>query len=177
MHHFCSYSIIIGLPSVITTDQGKEFSNNLNTELMKEFNIQHRLTTPYHPQANGLDERYNQTLIKSLAKFSQENRETWDIKLEAVVYGYNTAVQVSHDTFIEFNHSTLQFKDSSKFTPFEAMFGKILSSHMERNRKRRKTLSPLVIVFICALYSDCFVLTFFSELLHLHKGSILIASH
>lgn len=84
----------MGLPSVITTDQGKEFNNHINAELMKAFNIDHRLTTAYHPQANGLDERYNQTLTNSLAKFAQENRETWDEKLGAVVYSYNTAIQV-----------------------------------------------------------------------------------
>ena len=49
---------------MITTDQGREFSNNLNVEVMLEFNIEHRLTTPYHPQANGLDERFNQTVKK-----------------------------------------------------------------------------------------------------------------
>ena len=86
----------MGLPSVITTDQGSEFNNSLNASLMKEFNVSHRLTTPYHPQANGLDERFNQTLVRSLAKYAQEKRNTWDANLEAVVYAYNTAVQVNY---------------------------------------------------------------------------------
>ena len=85
----------MGLQSVITTDQGREFRNKLNSELMKAFGIDHRLTTPYHPQANGLVERYNQTLCNTLAKFAQEDRESWDRNLAAIVYGYNTAVQVS----------------------------------------------------------------------------------
>lgn len=38
------------------TDQGKEFFNQVNAELMKVFGIEHRMTTAYHPQANGLDE-------------------------------------------------------------------------------------------------------------------------
>lgn len=67
---------VMGLPSVMTTDQGREFNNSLNMELMRSLNIEHRLTTPYHPQANGLVERFNQTLINSLAKFVQDNRET-----------------------------------------------------------------------------------------------------
>ena len=54
---------MIGLPAVITTDQGTEFKNKLNDELMKTFNIDHRLTTAYYPQANGLYERFNQTLL------------------------------------------------------------------------------------------------------------------
>ena len=98
----------MGLPSVMTTDQGREFCNHVNKELMNVFGIQHRLTTAYHPQANGLDERLNQTLVNSLAKFAQENRDTWDEKLPEVVYAYNTAVQ-----------------ESTKHTPFEAMFGRM----------------------------------------------------
>lgn len=98
----------MGLPSAISTDQGKEFHNLLNSELMKVFGIKHRLTTAYHPQANGLDERLNQTLINSLSKFVQDDRDTWDQHLQEVVYAYNTSVQ-----------------ESTKHTPFEAMFGRI----------------------------------------------------
>ena len=89
----------------MTTDQGKEFHNRVNDEFMKVFGIKHHLTTAYYPQANGLDERLNQTLINSLAKFVQEHCTMWDKNLLEVVYAYNAAVQ-----------------DSSKFTPFEAMF-------------------------------------------------------
>ena len=39
-----------GLPRVITSDQGSEFNNSLDTELMEMLGIEHRLTTPYHPQ-------------------------------------------------------------------------------------------------------------------------------
>ena len=57
---------MMNLPAVITTDQGTEFKNKLNDELMKAFNNEHRLTTAYHPQANGLDEKFNQTLTNSI---------------------------------------------------------------------------------------------------------------
>ena len=98
----------MGLPAVITSDQGKEFNNALNKQLMTGFGIDHRLTTAYHSQANGLDERFNQTLVNSLSKYSQEERQVWDTKLAEVVYAYNTAVQ-----------------ESTKHTPFEAMFGRM----------------------------------------------------
>ena len=89
---------MLGLPSVITTDQGREFRNEVNAALMTTFGIKHRLTTAYHPQANGLDERYNQTLINSLSKFAQSVRSKWDEKLPEVVYAYNTAIQNHLDT-------------------------------------------------------------------------------
>ena len=96
----------MGLPAVMTTDQGTEFRNRVNKELMKVFAI-HRLTTAYHPQANGLDERINQTLVNSLAKFAQGNL-LCDEKLQGIIYAYNTAVQ-----------------ESTKHIPFEAMFGRV----------------------------------------------------
>ena len=40
----------MGIPRVITTDQGSEFNNKLNQKLMSELQIEHRLTTAYHPQ-------------------------------------------------------------------------------------------------------------------------------
>ena len=40
--------IIFGIPSVITTDQ-------LNSPLMLELGIKHRLASCYYPQANGLN--------------------------------------------------------------------------------------------------------------------------
>ena len=93
---------------MITTDQGKEFQNAVNDAIMATFGIKHRLTTAYHPQANGLDERFNQTLSNTIAKFAQEERCSWDEKLPEIVYSYNTAVQ-----------------ESSRHPPqFEAMFGR-----------------------------------------------------
>ena len=40
----------MGLPQVLTSDQGKEFVNQLNDELMDALGITHHLTTAYHPQ-------------------------------------------------------------------------------------------------------------------------------
>ena len=38
-----------GLPKVLTSDQGSEFNNSLDTLLMEMLGIDHWLTTPYHP--------------------------------------------------------------------------------------------------------------------------------
>lgn len=59
--HIFHLFYLMGIPAVITTDQGREFHNHINEALMETFGIDYRLTTPYHPQANGLDERLNQT--------------------------------------------------------------------------------------------------------------------
>ena len=46
-----------GLPRVITSDQGREFNNELNRELAKRLGIDHRLTTSYHPQVTIVREQ------------------------------------------------------------------------------------------------------------------------
>ena len=83
----------MGLSSVITTDQGREFRNQVNHQLVEVFGIKHCLITPYHPQANGLDEKCNQTLMNAVAKYAQKKRTAWDERIGKVVYAYNTAVQ------------------------------------------------------------------------------------
>ena len=44
----------MGIPHVITFDQGSEFNNTMNVELMQSMGIEHSLTTAYHPQAMDL---------------------------------------------------------------------------------------------------------------------------
>ena len=52
--HTCKQLFIrMGIPRVITTDQGSEFNNKLNQKLMSELQIDHRLTTAYHPQVHS----------------------------------------------------------------------------------------------------------------------------
>lgn len=123
----------MGLPSVITTDQGKEFHNAVNAELMDVLGIEHRMTTAYHPQANGLDERLNQTLVNSLSKFVQDDRDTWDARVLEVVYAYNTAVQ-----------------ESTKHTPFEAMFGRRGRLPIDLNSDRNYDADEIVEDFVRA---------------------------
>ena len=50
--------MMIGLPRVITSDQGSEFNNALDSRLMEMMGIEHRLTTPYHPQVNSQELYY-----------------------------------------------------------------------------------------------------------------------
>ena len=58
-------------------------------------------------QANGLDDRYNQTLQNMLVKYTHQKKEVWDDFLDTCVYAYNTSV---HET--------------TAFSPFELMFGR-----------------------------------------------------
>ena len=40
----------MGIPKLLTTDQGTEFKNALNKEVMTRLKIKHHLITAHHPQ-------------------------------------------------------------------------------------------------------------------------------
>lgn len=40
----------IGIPRLVTSDNGKEFKNKLDEELASKLGIKRIFTTPYHPQ-------------------------------------------------------------------------------------------------------------------------------
>src|SRR5690606_35777148 len=56
--HFLLRKIIArhGCPAVILSDQGTHFRNQLIRHLCKILGIKHQLSSPYHPQTNGLTE-------------------------------------------------------------------------------------------------------------------------
>lgn len=49
------------------------------------------LTVTEMKQTNGLTERFNQTLSRSLVKFINENQDDWDDKLDPILFGYRAA--------------------------------------------------------------------------------------
>ena len=49
-----------GYPRILQSDNGSEFKNVTVKLLTESTGIDHRLTTPYHPRANGSAERWVQ---------------------------------------------------------------------------------------------------------------------
>ena len=59
-------------------------------KLMERFQIKHNLSIPYHPQTNGLVERFNRTLCESLAKTIEYDDE-WDLYISPILFAYRTS--------------------------------------------------------------------------------------
>ena len=95
-----------GCPKKILSDRGTHFNNQLVEGLMEKFEIKHLLSTPYHPQTNGLVERFNRTLCESLAKLVDKVNE-WDKYIAPVLFAYRTS-----------KHST------TKVSPFYLTYGR-----------------------------------------------------
>lgn len=69
--------------------------------------IKQCVTSAYHPQTNGQDERTNQTIKRALSKYCNDMQNDWDKHLKGVVYAINTSKQV-FKLSTQFNHS-MQF--------------------------------------------------------------------
>jgi transposase InsO family protein len=59
---------IIGCPLKIISDQGTHFINSTIEILIKNFLINHRKMTLYHPQANEAVKSFNKILQKGITK-------------------------------------------------------------------------------------------------------------
>jgi Integrase zinc binding domain/Integrase core domain len=79
-----------GCPARILSDRGSHFNNRIIELLSERFQIKHHFSTPYHPQTNGLVERFNRTLCESLAKLKDETNE-WDLYIAPALFAYRTS--------------------------------------------------------------------------------------
>ena len=100
--------------------------------LLEKFQIQQKFSTPYHPQTNGLVERFNRTLKEALAKLTNEHGEEWDKFIVPVLFAYRTT-----------KHST------TKITPFYLVYGReakfpVDSPELEREHHLLTRISNLL---------------------------------
>jgi transposase InsO family protein len=96
-----------GAADVFISDQGREFVNSVQKELFRLSGVKHRITSAYHPQANGLVERQNRTTLACIMKGCDQHLEDWPYALNSVLLSYRTT-----------KHK------STKYTPFRLMFGR-----------------------------------------------------
>jgi hypothetical protein len=95
-----------GPPETILTDRGTHFVNKIIDQISMMLEIRQLRTTPYHPQTNGMTERFNGTLCTALAKLSMETGDNWDTYINDTLYAYKIR-----------KHTVLGK------SPYEAMYG------------------------------------------------------
>jgi transposase InsO family protein len=71
---------IIGLPRFfVASDHGSEWANELHDLLFQSMSIEKGYSTQYHPQGNGLAERFVGVAKKTLAKLIDGALEDWHL--------------------------------------------------------------------------------------------------
>jgi len=85
---FCEY----GTPRILQSDNGSEFVNRVIAVMTELYGIEQRLTTAYNPRANGLVERKNKEVSRSLKKFIEGAFGNWDDWMPLVQVSLNEAI-------------------------------------------------------------------------------------
>ena len=80
-----------GCPRAILSDGGTHFNNHQFYALLKKNGVHHRVTTPYHPQANGQVEVSNREIKKILKKIIRPDGKDWSSRLYDALWAYRTA--------------------------------------------------------------------------------------
>ena len=104
----------VGMPKEILTDQGSNFVSQFLTEIYRLLHIHPIRTTPYHPQTDGLVERFNKTLKSLLWKAAVDVGKDWDKLLPYLLFAYQEVLQAS-----------------TGFSPFELLYGRAVRGPLD----------------------------------------------
>lgn len=84
-----------GVPETVITDNGVQFTGSEFKQLIKRYNIPNLFYGPRYTAQVNLVERYNKTVMISVASYVEDNHRTWDEKLHQIRFAINSAVNES----------------------------------------------------------------------------------
>eukprot|EP00745_Piridium_sociabile_P039699 TRINITY_DN746_c0_g1_i1.p1 TRINITY_DN746_c0_g1~~TRINITY_DN746_c0_g1_i1.p1 ORF type:complete len:924 (-),score=128.82 TRINITY_DN746_c0_g1_i1:522-3017(-) len=103
-----------GIPGEVLTDRGTQFMSKTMEEVYDLLAIKGLRTTAYHPQCNGLVERFNGTLKAMLRRLIGDKPKEWDRWIPALLFAYREVPQ-----------------ESTGFAPFELLYGRTVRGPLQ----------------------------------------------
>ncbi|GFN81858.1 Pol polyprotein [Plakobranchus ocellatus] len=85
----------LGFPCEIQSDRGQQFMSQVLREFNSLTNIKHFLSSPYHPQTNGVVERFHSTPKGMLRRLAFDSPSNWCQCLNAALFAYRCQVHTS----------------------------------------------------------------------------------
>ena len=84
-----------GVPRYVHSDQGRNFISHVFTEVCRLLGVTKTRTTAYNPKSNGLNERYNRTLVNTVAALLDVERQEkdWDTLIPFATCAYRSCPQ------------------------------------------------------------------------------------
>jgi len=97
-----------GRPQEVTTDRGRAFLSDSFMKVCQGLHIIYKPIAPKQPQADGMVERVNKTILDIASTLCKGNGEKWADLVGEIEYGINTRPS-----------------STTKFTPYELVYGRI----------------------------------------------------
>ncbi|XP_061098630.1 uncharacterized protein LOC133128839 [Conger conger] len=97
----------VGIAEELLTDQGSCFMSGVLKEMCRLLKVTQLRTSVYHPQTDGLVERFNQTLKAMLRKMIETDGKDWDQLLPYLLFSVREVPQ-----------------STTGFAPFELLYGR-----------------------------------------------------
>ncbi|KAL5471331.1 hypothetical protein EMCRGX_G029435 [Ephydatia muelleri] len=135
---FCWFSP----PEQLHSDQGRQFESELVKEVCKLLEIKKTHTTPYHPQCNGIVERFNRTLLGMLATTVDSYPSSWEQNIRRFFLMFGRQVKLPVDLM----YGTTQGKETAVIEYVKNLKDGLLEAYAlvrdrcETEHKRQKSI-------------------------------------
>ncbi len=104
-----NFMATFGIPKVIQSDQGLNFMSKQFSKALRQLRVDHNISSAYHPQSQGVLERFHQTLKSLLRSYCVELDADWEEGLPWMLLAIREVIQ-----------------ESLGFSPNELVFGHVV---------------------------------------------------